>query len=314
MRRLLLLLLLALTLLLLPALTLSVGQPSNDTPDNGIISASPLIGTWYSIDHGFHGYAEYYWSFGEDGRFAFYVAGYEPPQGGGSIDGSVSEHFVQGRFRVAGSSVECCDIRADSYFTWGDEWKYFPDRDPGLIAGALLATPLEKPENAGDFSFHYELGGDMILHLVIDHSDFPHINDMNFEYVGTPPTAEPADIESLLEWASQLAGITYLTKGKVNQLRTGATCTFYESEKQSIPYRWRYFISDGSLIGVMSDKVQNTSGLNIMPGGDSANRKIDFTALAPGECVITLRYGEYGETDWDGSFVEEHIYHIIISE
>ena len=314
MRRLGLFLFLAVTVLFPPALAFAADLPSNDTSGNGVASQSPLVGTWYCIDHGFHGYTEYFWSFGEDSRFAYYVAGFEPPQGGGSIDSSVSENFVQGRFRVNGSTIECYDIKADSYFAWGDKWKYFPDRDPALLSGMLLATPLLQSESADDFSLDFELGSDRILRLEIDRSDFPDQYGMNFEYVGTAATAEPANIASLAELASKLTGMAYLTEENVNELRVGAACIFAESEKQSIPYRWRYLISDESLISVSSDIVKDTSGFNAMPGGDSAYRKINFIAVAPGECVITLRYGEYGETDWDGSFAVEHVFHIMIME
>ena len=104
-----------------------------------------------------------------------------------------------------------------------------------------------------------------------------------------------------------------IAEDKVNELKVCASCLFYESEKQSIPYRWKYSISDESLIRVSSDEIEDTSGANVMPGGDTANRKITFTALAPGECEITLRYVRYGE-EWDGEFIEELVYRIAITE
>jgi len=314
MRRLVLSLSLAVVILLQSALAIAADPPSNETPGNAMDPENLLYGTWYCIDYGFHGYTEYYWSFRRDGRFAYYVAGFEPPQGGGSIDSSVSERFVQGRFRENGITIECYDIKADSFFAWGNEWKYFSDREPALLAGMLLETPLQKSENADDFSLDFAFNGCMILRLRIDRGNpFDHY-DMDFDYVETAATAEPANTVSLLEWASKLNGIAHLTEENVNEVRVGTACIFSESEKQSIPYRWRYLISDESLISVSSDNVKDTSGFNVMPGGDSAYRKIDFVTLAPGECVIWLRYGEYGETDWDGSFVVEHIYHIMIIE
>jgi len=293
-------LLLAAVILLQSALALDTGLPPSDMPGNAMDPENLLYGTWHCIDYGFHGYTEYYWSFGRDGRFAYYVAGYEPPQGGGSIDSSVSERFVQGRFRENGITIECYDIKADSYFAWGNEWKYFPDRDPALLTGTLLITPLQEYENADDFSLDFEFSSGMILRLAMDRGDFPDQYDMDFEYVGTTTT--------------ELTGIVYLTDENTNEIKMGGTGVFSESEKQSIPYRWRYLISDESLISVSSDKVKDTSGFNVMPGGDSAYRRIEFVALAPGTCMITLRYGEYGETDWDGDFDVEHVYHVVIIE
>ena len=103
-----------------------------------------------------------------------------------------------------------------------------------------------------------------------------------------------------------------LTEENTVELKVGETCEFSESEKQSIPYRWRYMISDESLIGVSSDEVHGKFVFNAKSGGDKADRVIKFIALAPGECEITLRYGKYGETDWDGEFVTEHVYRVVI--
>ena len=98
-----------------------------------------------------------------------------------------------------------------------------------------------------------------------------------------------------------------LTDERVNELKVGETIMFSDDEKQSIEYRWRYLISDESIIGVSTDKVKDTSGFNVKPGGDSALREIVFSALAPGECVVTLRYGRIGE-EWDSDFSIEYVY------
>jgi len=301
--------------LLIPfANTLATDLSSNDSSGNEINTENLLYGTWHCTNDGVHGYTEYYWSFGEDGRFAYYVAGYEPPQGGGSIDSSVSERFVQGRFRENGITIECYDVTTDSYFAWGDAWRYFPDRKPAFLAEMLLATPLHAPENADDFSLDFMFISNISLRLKIDRDNSFDQYDMDFEYVGTAAAADQEHVESLLEWVGALTGKVYLSEENVTELRVGATCIFHEDEKQSIPYRWRYLISDEKLINVSSDRVRDTSGFNVMPGGDSAYREIDFVALAPGECVITLRYGQYGEIDWDGDFDIEHKYHIVIME
>ena len=119
MRRLMLLLILVVTILFQSTFALAAGSPSGDAPDSASDPENLLYGSWYCVDYGVHGYREYYWSFGRDGRFAYYVAGLEPPQDGGEIDGSVSEYYAQGSFRENSITIECYDIKADSYFAWG---------------------------------------------------------------------------------------------------------------------------------------------------------------------------------------------------
>ena len=101
-----------------------------------------------------------------------------------------------------------------------------------------------------------------------------------------------------------------LNDEKVNILKLGGICHFIEEEKQSIPYRWRYYISDESLMGVYADEYMDDSGSNPLPGGDKGWRRFDFEARAPGECVITLRY----EDVRDGECFMEYIYDIVINE
>jgi len=287
-----LLLFLAVVVLFQSAPALTAGSPSGDATGYGVASESTLAGGWHGIKHGFHGYREYFWVFGRDGHFAYYAAGLEPPQGGGAIDGSVSEYYAQGRFRVKGDVIECYDMRADTYFAWGDTWKYYPYMEPDLLVGMLLFTPLQDFDNVDDFSFDFKLSSDMALRLDIDRDNPFGEYDMAFDYIRTAADEGPEQY----------------------QLKIGDTFVFYEYEKQSIPFRWRYLISDESLIGVSSDEVMDTSGFFVEPGGDSADRKIEFIALSPGECVIMLRYGKHGETDWDGDYDLEQTFHIVIVE
>ena len=190
MRRLLLLLPLVVVILLQSALAFAAGPPPDNTLGNAVDPENLLYGSWYYIDYGFHGHTEYYWSFAKDGRFAYYIAGLEPPQGGGEIDGSVSEYYAQGKFRENGIKIECYEIKADSYFAWGNERKYFPDREPSHIAGMLLETPLQEPENADDFSLDFGFISNMILRLEVDRDNSLDQYEMDFEYVGTAVTVE----------------------------------------------------------------------------------------------------------------------------
>ena len=139
-------------------------------------------------------------------------------------------------------------------------------------------------------------------------------NDTDHKYNEVTTQMDPEDAASLLEMVNALIGQVFLKEEHANEVKVGIICVFIEDEKQSVPYRWRYLISDESLISVSCDIVIDTSAPDVMPGGDSAYRNIDFIALAPGECVLTLRYGLHGAVDWDEEFFHEQIYHVVIVE
>jgi len=178
--------LIVIALVLSIALTLAAcNKNSAQSDDNdGVVIESPLIGTWRQIEYGVHGNAQYFWSFAENGHFAYLFSAYEPPHGGGDIQSSVRECFMQGKFRIDGSTIECYDLRYDDYFSWGDKWKYFRDRDAELIAGSLLSTPVRNSKSIDDFTLDFDLSSAMILQLVIDRGSFPDQYDMQFELVG----------------------------------------------------------------------------------------------------------------------------------
>ena len=161
----------------------SNNQQSGDLA-NSDTSESPLVGTWIQREEGVHGNGMYVWSFGEDGRFAYLYSAYEPPHGGGEIESSVAERLMQGRFREDGSTVELFDVRLDDYFSWGDNWRYFPDRDPEVFADLLLATPLKKSKKTGDFSAEFVLKDATTLRLAVDRGEWPDQYDWEFELVG----------------------------------------------------------------------------------------------------------------------------------
>ena len=101
-----------------------------------------------------------------------------------------------------------------------------------------------------------------------------------------------------------------LNDENINTLKSGEICHFVKEEKQSIPYRWRHYISDENLMDVYSDEHKDDSGLNPAPGGDKGWRWLYFKALAPGECVITLQY----EDIRDGKCWMEYRYNIVITD
>jgi len=149
-------------------------------------SDSPLVGTWQEMEYGVHGNAIYVWSFGEDGRFAYLFSGYEPPHGGGEIKSSVRERFMQGSYSVNGDTIECFDVKLDDYFSWGDKWKYFKDRNPENFAEKLLSTKIKNAKQIDSFTIEFMLDSDGKLHLTLDRGEFPDQFDMLFVLVGAP--------------------------------------------------------------------------------------------------------------------------------
>jgi len=166
------------------AACVTTGRDTDDV-GNTDTSDSPLVGTWVQRDQGVHGNALYFWSFSEDGHFAYLFTAYEPPQAGGTIESSVREIYIQGRFRENGNTIELYNVKVDDYFSWGDKWRYFSDRDPALLADKLLTTSLKKPKSMDDFTASFELKDSESLRIVLDLGDFPHQYDMQFEFVAT---------------------------------------------------------------------------------------------------------------------------------
>lgn len=94
------------------------------------------------------------------------------------------------------------------------------------------------------------------------------------------------------------------------RLAVGEKCHFIEEEKQSVPYRWRYYISDESLIAVYADEYEDKTAFHAPPGGDKGWRKLYFEALAPGECVITLRYEDIRNAE---QYSGEYVYTVVVT-
>ena len=175
-----------LALIIALSLTLTACVTSSNNTNTGVdTSDSPLVGTWYQREGEYHGNALLVWSFGEDGRFAYLFSAYEPPQAGGTIDSSVRERFMQGMFRENGNTIELYDIRLDDYFSWGDKWRYFPDRDPALLADVLLTTSLKQSKKVDDLTVGFEFSGNMTLRLEVDFGEWPDQYVMVFDYVGS---------------------------------------------------------------------------------------------------------------------------------
>ena len=153
-------------------------------------SESPLVGVWMQTEKGFHGNAIYVWSFGEDGRFTYLFSAYEPPQGGGGIDSSVRERFMQGNYRQNGNTVECYNVRLDDYFSWGDKWRYFSVRTPEVFAMQIMITPLKEAVKTDDFSFEFTKREDVNkgehLKIKLDLGELPDQYEMEFDRIFYP--------------------------------------------------------------------------------------------------------------------------------
>jgi len=150
-------------------------------------SESSLLGVWMQAEQGFHGNAIYVWSFGEDGRFTYLFSAYEPPQGGGDIDSSVRERFMQGNYRQNGDTVECYNVRLDDYFSRGDNWRYFSVRTPEVFAMQIMVTPLKEAVKVDDFSLVFTKREDANksehLKIEIDLGEFPDQYTMDFNRI-----------------------------------------------------------------------------------------------------------------------------------
>ena len=141
---------------------------------NDAVSMNALIGLWW-----YRGWAEiYYWNFGEDGTFAYYVP---------TVSASVNywnEYYLKGKYRVNGNVIECYDCYFDSYSaTTGRDAKYFNASERiNLPENILLETPLKDPKKVDDFSILFEFIDSMQLRIVSDRSGI-HGYDADFSYL-----------------------------------------------------------------------------------------------------------------------------------
>ena len=262
-----------------------------DTAGDAAAFDSRLVGEWYGSEGGFHGNSGYIWSFGNEGRFAYLFSAYEPPQGDGSIESSVRERFMQGAYRVNGSSIECYDIRVDDYFARGDSWRYFPDRDPDLLAGILLTTPLIESEGIDDFTLEYEFTDTNILRLVVDCGEFPDRYDMDFECVGDSDNRGVAadehdsDIPSL-ENVNEPSYII-LAADKLNVVSLEDLLVIITQENRTTEYRWYFDVSGDDILEVVADEYKwdaNPRGAD----GAGGERIITFRSIATGEATVEM--------------------------
>ena len=142
------------------------------------ISVKALKGLWHTS-----GFIEdFYWSFDANGRFAYYISGYQPPQGS-SLSWS-SEAYFKGNYRVNGYTIEFYNVQYDGFFEYVSSFKYFPDQEK-ITSSKLQDTPLQNPEKVDNFSLMFEFKDASRLRIVIDRDELRDNYDWFFDYVGT---------------------------------------------------------------------------------------------------------------------------------
>ncbi|MCL2740824.1 MAG: protease inhibitor I42 family protein [Oscillospiraceae bacterium] len=112
---------------------------------------------------------------------------------------------------------------------------------------------------------------------------------------GTPRKVKDDTITTLVEDdGMETATITETVSVRVwdeGEVGMGVGDFFHmaEHEKQSIPYRWAYYLSDDSVVGFRFGEYVDDTPFNAGDGGDEGYRILCFEALAPGSCTVMLR-------------------------
>jgi len=114
------------------------------------------------------------------------------------------------------------------------------------------------------------------------------------------------------DFSLRLSGSIWLGNETEYKLKVGSISLFRNDEKESIPYRWRYHISDESMMRFFYSEYEISAESRPIPGGDVGWRRFYFEALNPGECEIAFRYGRYAD-EWDDEWDEEYRYTIVIT-
>jgi len=153
-------------------------KPPTDPPSVGDpVAVNALVGTWWM-----RGWAEiYYWTFGTDGNFAYYVPTISP-----NVD-YWDEYFIKGKYRVNGNAIEFYDCYFDSdhinQSVHAKNVKYFGDSERiNMPQNKLLETPLKDPKKIDDFKILFEFFDALRLRIVSDRSGL-HGYDSDFSYL-----------------------------------------------------------------------------------------------------------------------------------
>ena len=157
---------------------------------------------------------------------------------------------------------------------------------------------------------YWELAHPMDLETLYD--DFVAIKEEAVRTVyGTTAAENQQDEGTDEDLLLKLSCSVWLNDESEYVLKVGSLCLFRNDEKGSIPYRWRYHISDESVIRFFHSEYEISAESRPLPGGDVGWRRFYYEALTPGACEITFRYGRYGE-EWDDEWDAEYSYTIVV--
>ena len=158
---------------------------------------------------------------------------------------------------------------------------------------------------------YWELAHPMDLESLYD--DFRALKGQTVETIDSTATALcNLDRGTDNDFSIRLSGSIWLGDECEYPLKIGSICLFCGDEKESIPYRWRYHISDESMMRFFHSEYEISAKSRPVPGGDAGWRRLYFEALNPGECEVAFRYGRYGD-DWEDEWDEEYRYTIVIT-
>ena len=123
-----------------------------------VVSVKALAGTWWS-----RGWSEiFYYSFAEDGNFAYYVPTISP-----NVD-YWNEFFIKGKYRVKGNVIECynCQVDWHSGNYIGDNKYFGVEERTNLPKNILLNTKLKDPKKIDNYSMLFEFFDPMRMRIV----------------------------------------------------------------------------------------------------------------------------------------------------
>ena len=98
---------------------------------------------------------------------------------------------------------------------------------------------------------------------------------------------------------------------RATDIKVGGHCHFVGDEKQSVPFRWAFSLSDEKMLRVVLDRHEGDEARSRpLPGGDEGWRTVCFRAILPGECVVTARHEDIGDEE---SFTEERVFTVRVA-
>ena len=220
----------------------SIGDP---------VSVKALTGNWTRLGYN-NSYRQPFWVFMADGRFAYYRAV--------NLGGYPQEHYeywMQGKYRVNGTVIECYECKMSSYFEYSTgSWRYFDELPWELKNNELIVKSLPDPLAVANFNMQFEFFNAKRMRLVFDLGS-DHW-DTDFVYIGDKSNMDfPDHILPGLAWPSILpADIPVFNDGRI---RTVEGNSLYGSgihiaiDKTTVDAVWDYLVrliaADWSWVG-----------------------------------------------------------------